>query len=513
LKTTPHLLSRKEFLKIACLAPISALLGQASHLFREPDAKNVLPNIIIIVYDALSALDLSLYGYHRKTSSNLERFAQHATVFHSHYSAANFTTPGVASLLTGSYPWTHRAFHESGLINPSVVPGSLFHNLGDDYFKIAFSQNHWADLIMRQMAERIDRQLDPGEFSLFHESYSNKLFSRDPVVAFKSLDEFQFSTYDFPGSILLSYLGRKYFRLLYEESCSKYRDLYPRGLPRSLSYPLFFMPETLTDGAINLLKNLTPPSLVYLHFLPPHEPYFPRREFIGIFDDGMKTIEKKKHFLSPGHPDEFLRLARREYDEYVANADAEFGRIYDFITQSDFGKNCYLVVTSDHGEMFERGVLGHVTQLLYEPVIRVPLLISKPGQTERVDVHFNTSSVDLLPTLFHLNGKSDSFWSEGRILPGFSKADNAGRSIFVVEAKSNPVNRPISKATIAMIKDRYKLIYYAGYPGLADGYELYDLRNDPEELENLYNPTDGVSADLQFELEDKLRQVNAAYRD
>ena len=59
----------------------------------------------------------------------------------------------------------------------------------------------------------------------------------------------------------------------------------------------------------------------------------------------------------------------------------------------------YVIVTSDHGEMFERGIRGHVTPTLYEPVIRVPLLIAKPGQREREDVYAPTSCVDLLPTL------------------------------------------------------------------------------------------------------------------
>ena len=51
------------------------------------------PNIIIILFDAMAALNLSLYGYQRKTTSNFERLAQRSTVYHAHHSAANFTTP------------------------------------------------------------------------------------------------------------------------------------------------------------------------------------------------------------------------------------------------------------------------------------------------------------------------------------------------------------------------------------------------------------------------------------
>jgi hypothetical protein len=48
--------------------------------------------------------------------------------------------------------------------------------------------------------------------------------------------------------------------------------------------------------------------------------------------------------------------------------------------------------------MFERGDSGHVTPLLYDSVIHVPLLISAPQRRERRDFHTRTSNVDLLPT-------------------------------------------------------------------------------------------------------------------
>ncbi len=62
------------------------------------------PNIIVLVFDAMSADNLSLYGYRRETSPNFERLAQRSNVYHSHYSAGSFTTSGTASLLTGLYP-------------------------------------------------------------------------------------------------------------------------------------------------------------------------------------------------------------------------------------------------------------------------------------------------------------------------------------------------------------------------------------------------------------------------
>ncbi len=82
-----------------------------------------------------------------------------------------------------------------------------------------------------------------------------------------------------------------------------------------------------------------------------------------------------------------------------------------------------MIFSSDHGEMFERGTHGHSTPLLYEPVIRVPLLISSPGQLERKDIHTLTSNVDILPTLAHISGLPVPDWAEGEVLPGLGGED------------------------------------------------------------------------------------------
>src|SRR5512141_1921227 len=137
--------SRRDFLKIGSIlsgaVAASRLAPQAS--LSRTDSSPSTPNILIFVFDAMSAKNLSLYGYSRKTTPNLERFAQRATVFNQHYAAGNFTTPGTASLLTGLYPWTHRAINQSGLIARPLVDHNMFHALGNGYHRLAFSQNLW----------------------------------------------------------------------------------------------------------------------------------------------------------------------------------------------------------------------------------------------------------------------------------------------------------------------------------------------------------------------------------
>ncbi len=145
-----------------------------------------------------------------------------------------------------------------------------------------------------------------------------------------------------------------------------------------------------------------------------------------------------------------------------------------------------VILTSDHGEMFQKGVSGHSTPLVFEPGIRVPLIISTPGQQQRKDVYALTSTVDLLPSLLHIAGKAAPTWCEGRPLPHLGGEEDAQRSIFVVEAKKNPAYAPLSKATVAILKWPYKLVLYRGYKNFDGKYELYNLETDPDELKNIY---------------------------
>jgi len=94
------------------------------------------------------------------------------------------------------------------------------------------------------------------------------------------------------------------------------------------------------------------------------------------------------------------------------------------------------------------------------------------------------------------------------VLPTSAEVTEAdGRTIFVVEAKQNLKMGPLTKATVALLKDGFKLIHYRGYEGYEDEYELFDLNNDPEELENLYRSQKAVAEDLRVELLSALQRV------
>ncbi len=505
---------RRSFLKLPLLLLLTGCLPREMAGRRKPKVASGdgRPSILVLVFDAFSARHASLYGYPRQTTPHLARFAARATAYHAHYAAGNFTVPGTASLLTGTYPWSHRALHLAGEATASMARRHLFRAIGvGGYYTIGYSPNLWADLLLHQFAADLDEHLDAARFCLADERVTSRLFARDEAIAFRGLERSALDTSRLPGTPFLGYLLAQLREAAGARLDREYAALYPSGLPRYENW-LRFRLEDAVDGIRQAIAQAGRPFLAYFHLLPPHDPYRPRREFAGLFQDGWQPVPKAPHFFSQRFSQETLNSLRREYDEFIANVDAEFGRLYDRLAEGGLLDNTHVVVTSDHGEMFERGIWMHHTETLFEPVIRVPLLISKPGQAQREDVYTPTSAVDLLPTLCHAAGQPIPSWCEGQILPGFGPQPDAARSIYVVEAKSNPQHAPLARATVALIKGRHKLVHYLGYRGHEDAYELYDLQDDPEELHNLYPSQTGFGAELRSELLYKLQQVNRPYR-
>jgi arylsulfatase A-like enzyme len=237
--------------------------------------------------------------------------------------------------------------------------------------------------------------------------------------------------------------------------------------------------------------------------LPPHSPYRPRREFVDALDDGWAPPLKPKHLLSEGATPEQLKEERRFYDEYILYVDAEFGRMVDWMEAKGIFDDTIVIFTSDHGEIFERSMMRHSVRVFHQPLVRVPLLVSIPGQTERQDIYSPTNAVDVLPTLLHLNGLEIPDWVQGNVLPPFQAPASDDRPFLAFDGREFSPGDRIKKGTGMVQRWPYKLMYYWGYqniPDLGVQLEMYDLENDPEELEELSKVKPEIAKELEAEI-------------
>lgn len=502
----PKQISRRDFIKLAGMLPLSLMAPQNVSLLNDQQ------NVIIIVFDALSAYHLPFLGYHRETMPNLSRLAQRAIIYHNHYAGGNFTTPGTASLLTGTQPWTHRAFQISKLVEKSFHKKNIF-TAFQDYYRIAYSHNTLVNALEKQFKDSIDN-LVPKERLLLKNNFSPTFIEKDEDIFNVSwVRSFDTRADGSAYSLFLSHLNELQNKLI-DIKYARINTQFPLGIPGNY---IDFMLEDATDWFKVNLGKFPQPFIGYFHFLPPHAPYRTHRDFYGLFmGDGKKQKQKPLDRFSQINDFEQVNEYRMMYDEFILYADREFGKFFDHLNKSVLSENTWVVLTTDHGEMFERGILGHRTPVLYEPIIRIPLIIFEPGRTDQLEIHTATSAIDILPTLLHVTDHQPANWVEGKILPPFSnKQIDDKSSVYVLEAKKNQLDAPLTVATVALIKNGYKLMYFFGYEELGtagERIELYDLKADPEEMNDLSSTKNETATELLNEVKAKLAEVNAPYQ-
>jgi len=500
-------LSRREFLKLAGLLSASYAIPPSIRRLDTPNQDNIL----VIVFDAWSAANTSLYGYERKTTPNIDRLAQKAIVYHNHFAGAHYTTPGVASLLTGTTPWTHQAFDYNDTVVEDLISKNIFYQF-PSYQRLAYSHNPLVNTLLRQFVSDIDGFTSWENLYLENDPLINKIFQNDYDIAsigwnraLKQQDD------GFSYNLFISQIFENYK----QKRVKKLSPSFPRGVP-NYDGTEFYTLEPSIDWLTALLGEAPQPFLGYFHFLPPHYPYNTRVEFVDKFaKDGFRSPIKPYHFLKDswggGWTDETIYRQRRLYDEFILYADAEFARLFADLENRGILENTWLILTSDHGEIFERGLLRHYHPVYYRPSINVPLLIFPPRQNQRIDVTEPTSVIDLLPTLMKISGQIPPNWAEGEIMPPFSAAEVQRREpIMTIQVVEKNKNGTITKASLMVMKGGYKLLWHLGYEQLGESgenIELYDIFADPEEINNLYPQAKNIAVDMIEILRMKLAKL------
>ena len=131
-------------------------------------------------------------------------------------------------------------------------------------------------------------------------------------------------------------------------------------------------------------------------------------------------------------------------------------------------------------------------------------------------MYASTSATDILPTLLQVTGKDIPSWCEGDVLPPYTPPDSPrDQDLFSMDIRRNNKKGPIRIGSVVLVKEPYKLTYYFGHKELSEVggelIDLYDIYEDPEELNNLYPGSKALAAGLLDELKAKLEEVNQPY--
>jgi arylsulfatase A-like enzyme len=421
------------------------------------------PNVVLVIIDTLAAQDMSLYGFGLATTPALARFGSRSYVFEHFYAGSNFTTSSTATLITGRQVISHKVFHIDGRLRAGeremTLPGVLhqhgFTNGGAVANTNAHPLNLHAEAPFAFLSPPLIRQPSSGP---------------DVTIAFREAK-------------ILPTLRDLWWNPLFNQLL---RWSHSDALQRRSPHP----PEWVVAAASQFLARAPSPYFLWAHFLPPHSPYLPPQPYMGSFLPAgqLDTWTAQRELpggggvydvhQSQGNVDK-LRL---RYDEHLAYIDHEVGAFLDTLEREGRFDDSIIVVTSDHGESFERGWQGHTGPLLNEPLIRVPLIIHLPGQTEGRRVASWAGHVDLLPTLLELLKLPVPEWAEGRsLVPALSGDALEERVHFAMNFERSSTFSTPQNGTIAAMQRPLKLVHY-----LASGCEeLYDLSVDAGEAADL----------------------------
>lgn len=277
----------------------------------------------------------------------------------------------------------------------------------------------------------------------------------------------------------------------------------PTGLDRGFdAYEVFYWhPEGMEELLARAHEELDAPDreplFLYVHLIPPHQPYEPPEELVASYADpgyqgevdGSLDSANELNRRKPDRSDPDVRQLEALYDAHVRYADDVLGRLLQPVLDRPSAANLVLIATSDHGEaFFEHGVQGHNTHV-YEEMVRIPLVFWAPASdwpAGRV-VEEPASLLDILPTCVDVFGLgTPSQAARGRSLapelasPELAQGGGSWRPLFITSRHSPTLPR----LHRAVRQGPYKLVLRTSSEGETT-QALYDLRTDPLETEDL----------------------------
>ncbi|MBW7457040.1 sulfatase-like hydrolase/transferase, partial [Paenibacillus sepulcri] len=261
------------------------------------------------------------------------------------------------------------------------------------------------------------------------------------------------------------------------------------------------------NAALDWLKHAAPalkqPWSLTINLLNPHFPQWNTQEFWDLYPEGGDLPRYSKDEDSARHPyaqdlrdhfqtdlftEEQVRGLRRGYLGNVSFIDRQLGRLMDAMQEGGWNDNTNVIYTSDHGEML--GKFGMWWKCsLYEDSVRIPCIAAGPDFVKGERVTTPVDSHDIQASLFYA-AKADrpDNWS-GQPLQTIP-AEDRERVVF-----SEYHGHGTRGGGYMLRKGDWKLIFNIDAPN-----QLFQLRDDPDELYNMYGEHPGKAAELESEL-------------
>jgi len=229
------------------------------------------------------------------------------------------------------------------------------------------------------------------------------------------------------------------------------------------------------------------PFFLWLHYMDVHEPYVPERKYLDMVDPSINLSKEemfdlfKNTLLKRDLSDkDKVELLKKLYFAHVREVDGYVEEFFNLLKKLDLLENSVIIMSSDHGDEFgEHGGLSHDGKM-YSELINVPFLIFDYQKDKDEVSDTLVSNIDIPPTIVHLFGLEPEENFKGySVLPlkDYPEKGCFGEAIGKKSAHETETDRPIYYYQ----KKELKIIYRESM----DSWEMYDLKEDPQELNNI----------------------------
>ena len=393
---------------------------------------STLPNIVFILSDD-HRHDFSGYAGHPFIETpNIDELAEQGVVFDRAYVSTSLCSPSRASFLTGVSPYQHGVWN-------NFTPWSEQNRTFFEYLKAA--------------------------------GYSTAFIGK----------------WHMPGNELPDIAGLDHFVSFTNvggQGVYKWNPMIVNGIevPSRTRY----IATELTDYATEWLEQQEAPFVLYLSHKSVHAGFQPDEPDAGIYATQEVDLPEESHLWSAHTKNQYVHLngaplddSIRRYGEAIHSMDREIGRLLDRLAELNLSDSTIVIYTSDNGYQWGEHELTD-KRWAYETSIRVPFVMRLPDGDHRGTRNSRLiANVDVAATFLDAAGLEPPDYMEGQSLirllndPAIDWRETFLYSYFFEPPYPTPTS-------FALISERFKLIETDW-----QGFELYDLHNDPEEQNNL----------------------------
>lgn len=425
------------------------------------------PNILLIMSDQHRIDCLGAYGNQDIKTPNIDALAEKAVVYENSFCSSPLCTPSRYSLITGLYPHQHLGFTNYCTIPPKL---DTFPRLLKEqgYKTKAIGKMHYTPTYLDVGFEDMELAEQNGE-GRYEDDYHHYLREHnlvDEIDLIDQVDEYR------------------------EEAPQEYWDTLgamESNLPEE-HHSTTWIGDKALDSINRWENDSNDANFLMVSFIKPHHPFDPPYPWSEMYDPEdldilpgwtseclERDLEFHEGFFKHSQmTEEQLKRAMAYYYASISQIDDYVGKMTKLLKEKGLYEDTMIVYTSDHGEYLGFHHLLLKQNHMYDPVIKVPLIIKYPADINREERSQDlVTNIDLAPTFLSVAGVE-----KGEFMPG--------TDISNLKVDREYVFAEQGRGLQYMIRSKnYKLLFSKDKARC----QFFDLNKDPLELENLYHDT------------------------